>query len=75
MNKLRFHFIIVALCYASFLLMAGTIAFRKAKVDFDAGKKPIVEVKGNHKLVNVEGFKKINSWKNEVPAGINGKIK
>jgi hypothetical protein len=75
MNKLRFHFIIVALCYASFLLIAGTIAFRKAKVDFDAGKKSVVGVKDNHRLVNVTQLIKINSPKNEDPPGRNEKIK
>jgi hypothetical protein len=75
MNKLRFHFIIVTLCYASFLLIACTIAFRKAKVDFDAVKKPIVRVNDNHKLVNVGQLRKVNSRKNEAPAGRNEKIK
>jgi hypothetical protein len=49
-------------------LLAGTFIFRKEKIDFDAGKKPIVEAKDNHRgrLVNVEGFKKMSSPKNEV---------
>jgi len=68
MNKLRFHFTIVALCYASFLLMAGTIAFRKAKVDFDAYEKLIAEVKEHRKdrLVNVDEFKRMSSQENVI---------
>jgi hypothetical protein len=68
MNKLRFHFVIVGLCCFSFLLLAGTFIFQKEKIDFDAGKKPIVEAKDNRRgrLVNVEGFKKMSSPKNEV---------
>ncbi len=60
MNKLRFHFTIVALCCFSFLLLAGTIIFRKTQVDFEAYKKPVVKEKDHSKdrLVNVYEFKK-----------------
>ncbi len=77
MNKLRFHFVIVVLCCFSFLLMAGTVAFRKAKVDFDAYEKLIAEVKDHRKdrLVNVEEFKKMSSRKNEVLPVKNKRIK
>lgn len=68
MNKLRIHFVIVVLCFFSFFLMAGTVAFRKAKVDFDAYEKLIAEVKDHRKgrLVNVEEFKTMSSQENVV---------
>ena len=73
MNKLRFHFVIITLCFFSFLLMAGTLtfntlAFKKAKVDFDAYEKLISQVKDHRKdrLVNVDEFKRMSSQENVV---------
>jgi 3-mercaptopyruvate sulfurtransferase SseA len=50
---------IVTICFSSFFLLANTLHFRKAKVDFDAYEKLIAEVKNHRKerLVNVEEFK------------------
>lgn len=77
MNKLRFHFVIVALCCFSFLLLAGTHVFRKAKSDFDVYIKPVVEVEDYRKdrLMKVVDLKKTSNRKNEVSAVKNGRIK
>jgi hypothetical protein len=61
-------FMILTICFSSFLLPANTFKFRKAKVDFDAYEKLIAEVKNHRKdrLINVEAFIRMSKENNAI---------
>lgn len=68
MKKKTTVFMIVIICCFSFLLPAGKLTFRKAKVDFDAYEKLIAEVKNHRKdrLINVEAFIRMSKDNNAI---------
>ena len=59
---------VATICLSSTILLANTLLFRKAKVDFDAYEKLVAEVKEHRKdrLVNVEEFNKMSKQKNVI---------
>jgi Rhodanese-like domain len=65
MKKTTVAFMVLTICFSSLLLLANTLSFRKAKVDFDAYEKLTAEVKHHRKdrLVNVEEFIKMSKEK------------
>jgi len=68
MKKKTAGLMIATVCFSSALLLANTIAFRKAKVDFDAYEKLIAEVKEYRKdrLINVAEFLTMSRQENTI---------
>lgn len=68
MNKKTLLLVASIICLSSTILLAGTLFFRKAKVDFDGYEKLLEIVKEHRKerLVDLEKFKTISKLKNVV---------
>ena len=63
MKRKTLVLVVATICLSSTILLANTLLFRKAKVDFDAYEKLVAEVKEHRKdrLVNVEEFNKMSN--------------
>jgi Rhodanese-like domain len=68
MKKKTSALVIAIICFSSTLLLANTLFFRKAKVDFDGYEKLIAEVKEHRKdrLITVDEFNKMSKEKNVI---------
>jgi Rhodanese-like domain len=68
MKKKTLFLVMAIICLSSTILLAGTLFFRKAKVDFDGYEKLLDVVKEHRKdrLIDVEKFKTMSKQKNVV---------
>lgn len=68
MKKIKFSFATIIICSFSLVVMAGTINYIKALVDFDAYEKLSKEVKKHRKdrLVSVDEFLQMSKEKNTI---------
>lgn len=72
MKALRFHLVIVVLCFFSFLLLAGSLTFRR---EFNIYKNRIVNVKDYalNNLGNMKAFKNTVGCVTKNPVCKNGR--
>ena len=68
MKRKTLLLIVAIICLSSTILLAKTLLFRKAKVDFDAYEKLVAEVKEHRKdrLITVEEFNRMSKQKNVI---------
>lgn len=68
MKKKTLVLVVTIICLSSTILLANTLFFRKAKVDFESYEKLVTEVKEHRKarLITVEEFNKMSKEKNVI---------
>jgi Rhodanese-like domain len=68
MKKKTLVLVMAVICLSSTVLLAGTLLFRKAKVDFESYEKLVTEVREHRKarLITVEEFNKMSKEKNVI---------